>query len=61
MRTPIVIAFAIASGFLVQSASEAQFKGGTKGAKGWLPSLEAGKVQAQASGKPMMVVLRCVP
>ncbi len=27
----------------------------------WLPSLEAGKVQAKQSGKPLMVVIRCVP
>jgi hypothetical protein len=28
---------------------------------GWLSSLEAGKAQAKQSGKPLMVVLRCVP
>jgi hypothetical protein len=28
---------------------------------GWLSSLEEGKTQARKSGKPLMVVLRCVP
>jgi hypothetical protein len=31
------------------------------GRYGWLPSLSTGKAQAQKSGKPLMVVLRCVP
>jgi hypothetical protein len=28
---------------------------------GWLSSLSAGKREAQRTGKPLMVVLRCVP
>jgi hypothetical protein len=28
---------------------------------GWLPSLEEGKAQARRDGKPLMVVVRCVP
>ena len=28
---------------------------------GWLSSLEEGKAQARRTGKPLMVVLRCVP
>lgn len=28
---------------------------------GWLSSLEEGKARAARSGKPLMVVLRCVP
>jgi hypothetical protein len=28
---------------------------------GWLSSLEEGKAQARKSGKPLMVVVRCVP
>ena len=28
---------------------------------GWLFSLSAGKQQGRTSGKPLMVVLRCVP
>lgn len=30
------------------------------GAPGWAESLEAGVRQAQTSGKPLMVVFRCV-
>jgi hypothetical protein len=28
---------------------------------GWIFNLEAGKAQARMSGKPLMVVVRCVP
>jgi hypothetical protein len=28
---------------------------------GWLPSLEEGQARARVSGKPLMVVIRCVP
>ncbi len=28
---------------------------------GWLGSLESGKAEARRSGKPLMVVIRCVP
>jgi hypothetical protein len=28
---------------------------------GWLTSLEEGKAQARKSGKPLMVVFRCLP
>lgn len=28
---------------------------------GWLSSLEEGKAKARQSGKPLMVVIRCVP
>jgi hypothetical protein len=28
---------------------------------GWLSSLQAGKAEAARSGKPLMVVIRCVP
>jgi hypothetical protein len=28
---------------------------------GWLPSLAQGKAQAKKAGKPIMVVVRCVP
>ena len=31
------------------------------GRHGWLPSLSEGKRQASRTGKPLMVVLRCVP
>lgn len=40
-----------------------QNKGGDANAAryGWLSSLEEGKMQARESGKPLMVVIRCVP
>ena len=45
--------------------ADAQFKGDRFGANatgyGWLGSLEQGKAQARKSGKPLMVVIRCVP
>jgi hypothetical protein len=28
---------------------------------GWVSSLEAGQAQARQNGKPLMVVVRCVP
>jgi hypothetical protein len=31
------------------------------GQYGWLSSLAAGRAEAQRSGKPLMVVIRCVP
>jgi len=41
----------------------AQAKGRDAGANrfGWLGSLEEGKTRARAAGKPLMVVIRCVP
>jgi hypothetical protein len=29
--------------------------------RGWLTTLEEGKAQARKSGKPLMVVFRCLP
>lgn len=47
------------------SPALAQSKGskGKDGAakSGWLSTLEEGKSQARTSGKPLMVVMRCVP
>jgi hypothetical protein len=34
---------------------------GNAGRYGWLSDLRSGKEQAKKTGKPMMVVLRCVP
>jgi hypothetical protein len=31
------------------------------GEYGWISNLESGKAQARTTGKPLMVVLRCVP
>jgi hypothetical protein len=37
-------------------------RGRESGARyGWLSSLDAGKAEARRSGKPIMVVMRCVP
>jgi hypothetical protein len=36
-------------------------RGEPAGRYGWLFSLEAGKAQARTSGKPLLVVVRCVP
>jgi hypothetical protein len=61
MRHATTALFTLASVLMLQSSSEAQFKGGKSFASGWLPSLQDGKLQAQKTGKPLMVVLRCVP
>ncbi len=62
MRYQVAILVAFASVAFTQSSSDAQgkFKGSGAGS-GWLPSLQEGRLQAKQSGKPMMVVLRCVP
>jgi hypothetical protein len=63
MRIGII---ALAVGFLLLSFHpvSAQGKRGRDqdAAKyGWLPSLAEGKAQAKKTGKPILVVLRCVP
>jgi hypothetical protein len=64
MRSPT---FLIALGMFALAGSSANAqpkgKGGeNSGARyGWLSSLSDGKDQARTTGKPMMVVLRCVP
>ena len=62
-----LIAF-VALGFLATANTSlmAQPRGPRRGedqaAKhGWLSNLEAGKAEARKTGKPLMVVLRCVP
>jgi hypothetical protein len=59
-------AVCLALGISLTGASlQAQPRGprGDMGAvrNGWLFSLEAGKAQARQTGKPLMVVVRCVP
>ena len=39
----------------------AQGRDANAGKYGWLSSLEEGKAQARKTGKPLMVVIRCVP
>ena len=55
---------ALALGMLALSAAaaSAQGRGDAQAARyGWLPGLEEGKAQARKTGKPLMVVIRCVP
>jgi hypothetical protein len=56
---------ALALGILVGSGSNAlsqpRMSDANAAQYGWLSSLEEGKKQARESGKPLMVVIRCVP
>jgi len=59
---------ALIAGFLAWADAPlmAQSRGSRRGdaqavKNGWLFNLEEGKTQARTSGKPLMVVLRCVP
>jgi hypothetical protein len=59
-------ALLVSIGFVasLETPAQAQPKGGRgmdASKYGWLSSLEEGKAQARKSGKPLMVVLRCVP
>jgi hypothetical protein len=58
------ICLALALAALADAPVMAQFKGrgeAPAGRYGWLGSLAEGKAQARQSGKPLMVVIRCVP
>jgi hypothetical protein len=48
---------------LADGSVVAQFRRGDQqaGKYGWLASLEDGKAQARKNGKPLVVVVRCVP
>ena len=66
MKTRLVIVLVL--GFLTLAAgfSVAQPRRGRRGEQnaaqyGWLSGLEHGKAEATKTGKPMMVVIRCVP
>jgi hypothetical protein len=65
MRSPIAAVLALAGVALADSAALAQrgFGPGEQaaGRYGWVSSLSAGKRMAQQTGKPLMVVVRCVP
>jgi hypothetical protein len=65
MKHSIVALTVLAVASLTATSSLAQ-KGGRVGGQaafrnGWLMSLEQGKAQARQSGKPLIVVVRCVP
>ena len=62
MRIGVVLAIGIL--FSINTTATAQPKRGRDqdaARYGWLPSLAEGKVQAKKTGKPIMVVMRCVP
>lgn len=65
MLSRSILVIALSTVALSAEQALAQFKGGKFGDPsarfGWLPSLAAGKAEAKRTGKPMMVVLRCVP
>ncbi len=64
MRSRVVAAFAFAGLALADTSALAQkgrFGEQAAGRNGWVFSLSAGKQMAQQTGKPLMVVLRCVP
>jgi len=64
MRSPVAAVLALTVVVLADVSAQAQGRRfGEQNAvrNGWLFSLDAGKQQAQKTGKPLMVVLRCVP
>jgi len=65
MKRGSVVLFALGCLGLAQPAAVAQSKGraGEQEAvkQGWIFNLAQGKAEARKTGKPLMVVLRCVP
>lgn len=63
MKTGIIACAALGVVLLIDTPTQAQRRGrGEDAARhGWLSSLQEGKAQARKTGKPLMVVLRCVP
>jgi hypothetical protein len=65
MRSSVIAAFALAG--IAMSGETALAQKGPRFGKqggfgsGWLASLSAGQQQARQAGKPLMVVVRCVP
>lgn len=66
MKCGTMVCLALGLVALAEVPAAAQFQG-PRGSEpnpakyGWLSSLEEGKAQAKKIGKPLMVVLRCVP
>jgi hypothetical protein len=58
-----VLVLALGTLILTDASVQAQRRRGDQDAArfGWLSNLESGKAEARKSGKPIMVVLRCVP
>jgi hypothetical protein len=62
MNSRLVASLALGFVALTAASLPAQRRGEEQPARhGWLFSLAEGKAQARKSGKPLMVVLRCVP
>ena len=66
MKIRIVIVLVLTFVTLAASFSVAQPRRGRRWEQnaaqyGWLSGLEHGKAEAKKTGKPMMVVIRCVP
>jgi hypothetical protein len=66
MKNRLVILLVLTFLMLATSFSAAQPRRGRRGEQnaaqyGWLSGLEHGKAEAKMTGKPMMVVIRCVP
>jgi hypothetical protein len=66
MKSRLIVVLALGSVALADTSLLAQRRGPRRGDQpaaryGWLFNLEEGKAQARRSGKPLMVVLRCVP
>jgi hypothetical protein len=66
MNSRLVATLALGCVLLADSASQAQRGGRRRGdweaaRNGWIFNLEQGKAEARKAGKPLMVVLRCVP
>lgn len=63
MRSGIITCVALGAVLLIDPPLQAQRRGRDQDAvkHGWLSSLQEGRSQARQSGKPLMVVLRCVP
>jgi hypothetical protein len=66
MRSGLVLLLTIGMIGLAAGPSTAQPRGGRRGDQpaaqfGWHVSLQEGKTEARKAGKPLMVVVRCVP
>jgi hypothetical protein len=66
MRSGAAVSLALCMLVFTDAPSAAQPRGPRRGdgradQYGWLSSLEEGKARARQSGRPLMVVVRCVP
>jgi hypothetical protein len=58
----VVFWLALASVALAEQPLRAQPRGDPQAARyGWISDLEQGRALARKSGKPLMVVIRCLP